>query len=188
MGTGWARRSFSRRTTTTRCLFRTASTPTVRTAGRFARVIDFQSEYAQSLIDDFSAPDKEPHIAITVDMLDTGIDVPEVVNLVFFKTVRSRTKFWQMIGRGTGLRPDLFGPGRHKTDFLVFDFCGNFEFFSQNPETTDGPLGESLWARLFKARLDLIGEIRTPRNGRAPRRCLGCTPTWRGSCGARLAP
>ena len=77
--------------------------------------------------------DKPPHIAISVDMLDTGIDVPEVVNLVFFKIVRSKTKFWQMLGRGTRLCPDLFGPGRHKEFFYVFDFCQNFEFFNQNP-------------------------------------------------------
>ena len=102
--------------------------------GHFARVIDFKTEYAQSLIDDFSNPAKAPHIAISVDMLDTGIDVPEVVNLVFFKIVRSKTKFWQMIGRGTRLCPDLFGPGQHKEHFLVFDFCQNFEFFNQNPE------------------------------------------------------
>ena len=68
--------------------------------------------YAQTLIDDFSIPEKAPHIAVSVDMLDTGIDVPEIVNLVFFKPVRSKTKFWQMVGRGTRLRPDLFGPGR----------------------------------------------------------------------------
>ena len=80
--------------------------------GQFARLIDYSVPYAQSLIDDFSEPDKPPHIAVSVDMLDTGIDVPEVVNLVFFKIVRSKTKFWQMIGRGTRLRPDLFGPGR----------------------------------------------------------------------------
>lgn len=77
--------------------------------------------------------DSAPHIAISVDMLDTGIDVPEVVNLVFFKTVHSRSKFWQMIGRGTRLCPDLFGPGEDKADFLVFDWCGNFEFFSEHP-------------------------------------------------------
>ena len=70
-------------------------------------------------------------------MLDTGIDVPEVVNLVFFKIVRSKTKFWQMIGRGTRFRPDLFGPGRHKEHFLVFDFCQNFEFFNQNPQLAE---------------------------------------------------
>jgi type I restriction enzyme R subunit len=128
-------------------------------AGQFARVIDFKTEYAQSLIDDFSIADKAPHIAISVDMLDTGIDVPEVVNLVFFKIVRSKTKFWQMIGRGTRLCPDLFGPGRHKDQFLIFDFCQNFEFFNQNPKLTDGALGVSLGQRLFTARVALAGFI-----------------------------
>ena len=127
--------------------------------GEFARVIDFQVTYAQSLIDDFSNPAKTPHIAISVDMLDTGIDIPEVVNLVFFKLVRSKTKFWQMVGRGTRLRPDLFGPGRDKEFFYLFDYCQNLEFFSQNPETTDGALGESLGKRLFKTRLELISEL-----------------------------
>ena len=127
--------------------------------GEFARVIDFTVEYAQSLIENFSKPDKAPHIAISVDMLDTGIDVPEVVNLVFFKLVRSKTKFWQMLGRGTRLRPDLFGPGRHKEFFYVFDYCQNLEYFSQNPETTDGAAGESLGARLFGARLELIDQL-----------------------------
>jgi type I restriction enzyme R subunit len=131
--------------------------------GHVARVIDFKTEYAQSLIDDFSDPDKPPHIAISVDMLDTGIDVPEVVNLVFFKIVRSKTKFWQMIGRGTRLRPDLFGPGQHKEHFLVFDFCQNFEFFNENPKTTDGALGRSLGERLFVTRVELIGEIVRPK-------------------------
>lgn len=127
--------------------------------GAFARVITFQTEYAQTLIDDFSNPAKFPQIAISVDMLDTGIDVPEVVNLVFFKLVRSKTKFWQMLGRGTRLRKDLFGPGLHKEFFYIFDFCQNLEFFSQNPETTEGSAGESLSARLFKARLEMIGEL-----------------------------
>lgn len=127
--------------------------------GAFARVIDFQVEYAQTLIDDFSQAEKAPHIAISVDMLDTGIDVPEVVNLVFFKLVRSKTKFWQMIGRGTRLCPNLFGPGQDKEFFYVFDYCQNLEFFSQNPETTDGALGESLGKRLFKRRLELIGAL-----------------------------
>jgi type I restriction enzyme R subunit len=110
--------------------------------GNFARVIDFQVEYAQSLIDDFSNPARTPHIAISVDMLDTGIDIPEIVNLVFFKMVRSKTKFWQMVGRGTRLRPDLFGLGRNKKYFYVFDYCQNLEFFSQNPETTAGAANE----------------------------------------------
>ena len=127
--------------------------------GHFARVIDFRTEYAQSLIDDFSILGKGPHIAISVDMLDTGIDVPEIVNLVFFKIVRSKTKFWQMIGRGTRLRLDLFGPGMHKNQFLVFDFCQNFEFFNQNPNVSDGALGASLSEKLFVSRVELIGEI-----------------------------
>jgi type I restriction enzyme, R subunit len=124
--------------------------------GRLARVITYKTEYAQSLIDDFSEKDKDPHIAISVDMLDTGIDIPEVVNLVFFKIVRSKSKFWQMIGRGTRLCPDLFGPGKDKQDFFIFDFCQNFEFFNHQPKAAEGTLGESLAEQLFKARLELI--------------------------------
>ncbi len=125
-------------------------------AGLFARVITFKTEYAQSLIDDFSGKDKAPHIAISVDMLDTGIDVPEVLNLVFFKIVRSKTKFWQMIGRGTRLCKELFGPGQDKRDFLIFDFCQNLEYFSQNLPGTEGAAGQPLGQRLFNARLELI--------------------------------
>lgn len=127
--------------------------------GEFARVITFKTEYAQSLIDKLAIKDKPPHIAISVDMLDTGIDIPEVVNLVFFKLVRSKTKFWQMVGRGTRLCPDLFGSGQHKQFFYLFDYCQNLEFFSQNPETTEGTLGESLGKRLFKTRLEIIGVL-----------------------------
>ncbi|WP_327023427.1 DEAD/DEAH box helicase family protein [Micromonospora sp. NBC_01739] len=125
-------------------------------AGHRARVITYKIEYAQKLIEDFSESEKDPHIAISVDMLDTGIDVPEVVNLVFCKPVRSKSKFLQMIGRGTRLCPDLYGPGQHKQDFLVFDFCRNFEYFNQNPQQAERKLGESLTERLFKAQLDLI--------------------------------
>ncbi|MTD54069.1 DEAD/DEAH box helicase family protein [Amycolatopsis pithecellobii] len=124
--------------------------------GTFARTITHGTPYAQSLIDDFSQADKAPHIAISVDMLDTGIDVPEVVNLVFFKPVWTTSKFWQMIGRGTRLRPDLFGPGKNKTDFLVFDFCGNLEFFSHGMPTVEGAVQKSLSQRLFEARLDVV--------------------------------
>src|SRR5437773_4311024 len=127
--------------------------------GAFARVIHHGVSYAQNLIDDFSNPTKPPHIAISVDMLDTGIDIPDVVNLVFIKLVRSKTKFWQMVGRGTRLRKDLFGPGKDKAFFYILDYCQNLEFFSQSPETTDGSLGESLGTRLFKGRLELIGEL-----------------------------
>jgi type I restriction enzyme R subunit len=127
--------------------------------GEFARVITFKTEYAQSLIDNFSIKDKAPHIALSVDMLDTGIDVPEVVNLVFFKLVRSKTKFWQMMGRGTRLCPDLFAPGRDKKFFNLFDYCQNLEYFSQNPDATEGDLSEPLGKRLFTTRLELIGEL-----------------------------
>lgn len=97
----------------------------------YAKVIDNYMTYAQSAIDEFSEPDKLPRIAISVDMLDTGIDVPEVLNLVFFKKVMSKAKFWQMIGRGTRLCPRLLD-GEDKQKFYIFDFCGNFEFFRMN--------------------------------------------------------
>jgi type I restriction enzyme R subunit len=124
--------------------------------GEFAQVITYRKEYAQSLIDQFSDPAKAPHIAISVDMLDTGVDVPEVVNLVFFKLVRSKTKFWQMIGRGTRLCPDLFGPNRDKDGFLVFDLCQNIEFFNQDLMKAEGKLGPSLTQRIFTGRADLL--------------------------------
>ena len=97
----------------------------------YAKVIDNYMTYAQSAIDEFSDPKKMPQIAISVDMLDTGIDVPEVLNLVFFKKVMSKAKFWQMIGRGTRLCPGLLD-GEDKQKFYIFDFCGNFEFFRMN--------------------------------------------------------
>lgn len=126
-------------------------------AGHFARVITYETgAYAQTLIDDFSKKSRPPHIAISVDMLDTGIDVPEVVNLVFFKQVRSKTKFWQMMGRGTRLCADLFGPGQDKEFFRVFDYCQNLEFFGANPELKDASSSKSLSERLFAARLDLV--------------------------------
>lgn len=97
----------------------------------YAKVIDNYMTYAQSAIDEFSDAKKMPQIAISVDMLDTGIDVPEVLNLVFFKKVMSKAKFWQMIGRGTRLCPGLLD-GEDKKKFYIFDFCGNFEFFRMN--------------------------------------------------------
>ena len=97
----------------------------------YAKVIDNYMTYSQSAIDEFSDPNKLPQIAISVDMLDTGIDVPEVLNLVFFKKVMSKAKFWQMIGRGTRLCPNLLD-GNDKQKFYIFDFCGNFEFFRMN--------------------------------------------------------
>lgn len=105
----------------------------------YAKVIDNYITYAQSAIDEFSEADKLPRIAISVDMLDTGIDVPEILNLVFFKPVMSKAKFWQMIGRGTRLCPGLLD-GEDKTGFNIFDFCGNFAFFrlSKGKPTPNG--------------------------------------------------
>ncbi len=137
--------------------------------GEFARVVTNRTEFAQDLIDKFSIPDRDPQIVISVDMLDTGIDVPEVLNLVFFKIVRSKTKFWQMLGRGTRLSPDVFAPGSDKEFFYVFDYCQNLEFFNQNPEITDGALAPSLSARLFTSRLDLIATLDATNDHRGER-------------------
>ncbi|WP_180054477.1 DEAD/DEAH box helicase family protein [Acinetobacter sp. YH12113] len=125
--------------------------------GKFARVITHSTKYAQSLIDSFSKKElADPQIAISVDMLDTGIDVPEVVNLVFFKAVRSKVKFMQMIGRGTRLCKDLFAPGMDKKEFYIFDYCSNFEYFNENPDGAPVSTAEPLGQRLFKARLNLL--------------------------------
>jgi type I restriction enzyme R subunit len=121
----------------------------------FCRVIDYQEPKSDQLIDDFKNPDSELAIAISVDMLDTGIDVPEVVNLVFAKPVKSYVKFWQMIGRGTRLRKDLFGSGRDKTEFLVFDHWSNFWFFDEKYRESQPSLQKSLLQHLFEARVEL---------------------------------
>ena len=127
--------------------------------GHFARVIDHYATYPQRLLDHFSQKDNAPHIAISVDMLDTGIDIPEVANLVFFKPVYSKIKFWQMIGRGTRLCPELFGPGDDKQDFRVFDFCFNFDFFRENPEGLEGRGIVPLGTRLFRSRVQLLTHV-----------------------------
>ncbi len=114
----------------------------------YAKVIDNYMTYAQSAIDEFSEPNKLPQIAISVDMLDTGIDVPEVLNLVFFKKVMSKAKFWQMIGRGTRLCEGLMD-GENKEKFYIFDFCGNFEFFrmhSGKPTANQLPLQGAIFS------------------------------------------
>ena len=129
--------------------------------GHFARVIDHYATYPQSLLDDFSQKDKAPHIAISVDMLDTGIDIPEVANLVFFKPVYSKIKFWQMLGRGTRLCPELFGPGDDKQDFRVLDFCFNFDFFRENPDGIEEHGIVPLGTRLFRSRVQLLTYVQT---------------------------
>ena len=97
----------------------------------------------------FSNPKKLPQIAISVDMLDTGIDVPEVLNLVFFKKVMSKSKFWQMIGRGTRLCEGLLD-GADKENFYIFDFCGNFEFFRLNPNGREVKDSGTLQGQLYR--------------------------------------
>jgi len=127
--------------------------------GEFARVIDIHTNYYSSLIEDFSDYNKMPQIAISVDMLDTGIDIPEIVNLVFFKEVKSKVKFLQMIGRGTRLCPDLFGWGKDKKEFYIFDACQNFEFFEQNPKGKESTLGISLSQFIFELKVDIVKEL-----------------------------
>ena len=128
--------------------------------GEFCRVIDNYETYSQKLLEDFSTVSRFPQIAVSVDMLDTGIDIPEIVNLIFFKTLRSKTKFMQMIGRGTRLRPDLFGIGKDKEYFYIFDYCQNFEFFNQNANEVEPRLQESLDTKIFNKRVELLDSIR----------------------------
>lgn len=97
----------------------------------YCQLIDNQVKNHSAIIADFKMEAKMPQIAVSVDMLDTGIDVPEILNLVFFKIIKSKIKFEQMIGRGTRLCKDLFGPGEDKQEFYIFDWCGNFDFFSK---------------------------------------------------------
>ena len=127
--------------------------------GEFAKVIDNQVKYNETIIDQFSNKEKWPQIAVSVDMLDTGIDVPEILNLVFFKPVKSKIKFWQMIGRGTRLCEDLFGIGLDKKQFYIFDYCGNFEFFSENKNGIEAGIKVSLTEKIYGYKLDLIVEL-----------------------------
>lgn len=124
--------------------------------GKFARVIDNQVDHCDSLLDDFKDPTKLPQIAISVDMLDTGIDVPEVVNLVFYKQVFSVSKFWQMFGRGTRLCEDLFGPGDDKKEFYIFDYMANFQFFKENPQGKESSSDGSLAEKAFSLKVHTI--------------------------------
>ena len=127
--------------------------------GEFAKLVDNQVKYNETIIDEFSTKEKWPQIAVSVDMLDTGVDVPEILNLVFFKPVKSKIKFWQMIGRGTRLCKDLFGVGLDKKEFYIFDYCKNFEFFSVNPKGIETNSVISLTEKIYGYKLDLIVEL-----------------------------
>ena len=121
----------------------------------FCVLIDNYVTYAHDLIDKFEIRDADPQVAVSVDMLDTGIDVPDILNLVFFKPMKSKIKYLQMIGRGTRLSEDIFGPGKHKECFYIFDWCGNFDYFDQNPDGHEAPVSQSLTERLFCLRSEI---------------------------------
>ena len=129
--------------------------------GVFAQRVICDDTYAQTIIDDFKVPDKMPIIAVSVDMMDTGIDVPQCVNLVFFKKVRSKAKFWQMIGRGTRLCKGLTctdqidGEYTDKKRFLIFDYCGNFEYFRAHKEGYETKEAKSLTENIFGKQVKL---------------------------------
>lgn len=136
--------------------------------GKFAQRVICDDAYAQQTIRDFKQPEKEPFIAVSVDMMDTGIDVPECVNLVFFKKVKSKTKFWQMIGRGTRLAPDLIcvdsidGEYNGKKRFLIFDYCSNFEFFREKPNGFESKETKSLSECIYGKEINLITMLQDP--------------------------
>lgn len=121
-------------------------------SSEFCALIDNYVTYSKDLIDRFEIRDGNPQIAVSVDMLDTGIDVPDVLNLVFFKVVKSKIKFMQMIGRGTRLSKDIFGEGKDKECFYIFDWCRNFEYFDKNPDGQKVMVSQSLTERLFAIR------------------------------------
>ena len=126
----------------------------------YCNVIDNKINYTQKLIDDFSDPKKYPQIAISVDMLDTGIDIPEILNLVFFKKVFSKAKFWQMIGRGTRLCPGLID-GKDKEQFYTLDLCGNFVFFRLGAKGREASAVASLQERIFNIKVEMIYKLQS---------------------------
>lgn len=129
----------------------------------YVKVITHGEPKAEEFIQRFCDEEKDrlPQIAISVDMMDTGIDAPSCVNLVFYKPVKSYAKFWQMIGRGSRLRPNLFGMGKDKERFLIFDLCGNFEFFKENPEGIETSSQKSLTEIVFGLKLRLAEYLKT---------------------------
>ena len=127
--------------------------------GDFAKAVYTGINYVESTMDDFEIKDKFPQIAVSVDMLDTGIDIPEILNLVFFKKIKSKTKFWQMIGRGTRLCKDLYGVGLDKDGFRIFDYCGNFDFFRTNKNGKEAKITKSLTETIFNIRVQIVKEL-----------------------------
>ena len=127
--------------------------------GKFAQAIYHNIKFVDDVIDNFKDKISYPQIAVSVDMLDTGIDVPEILNLVFFKKIKSKAKFWQMIGRGTRLCKDLFGPGIDKERFMIFDCYKNFEFFEVNVDGKEIKITKSISESIFGAKVDIIKSL-----------------------------
>lgn len=134
----------------------------------FCVLIDNQVTKAQDLINSFEVRGKMPQIVVSVDMMDTGIDVPDVLNLVFFKQVRSKIKFWQMIGRGTRKSPDVHGEGLDKQFFNIYDWCGNFDFFDVTPEGAPQEQTNSVTERLFNLRVDMAVALQSAQYQQNP--------------------
>lgn len=134
----------------------------------FCVLIDNQVTKAQDLINSFEVRGKMPQIVVSVDMMDTGIDVPDVLNLVFFKQVRSKIKFWQMIGRGTRKSPDVHGEGLDKQFFNIYDWCGNFDFFDVTPEGAPQERTNSVTERLFNLRVDMAVALQSAQYQQNP--------------------
>lgn len=132
-----------------------------RYKGKFLQRVICDDAYAQSIIEDFKIEEKEPHIVVSVDMMDTGIDVPSCVNLVFFKKVRSKTKFWQMIGRGTRLCEGLDcvdqidGAYIGKRRFLIFDYCSNFAYFREHEQGYETKEVKTLSENIFSKQIKI---------------------------------
>lgn len=129
----------------------------------FCALIDNYVTYSKDLIDKFEIRDGNPQIAVSVDMLDTGIDVPDVLNLVFFKVVKSKIKFMQMIGRGTRLSENIFGEGKNKEFFYIFDWCRNFEYFDKNPDGQKAAVVQSLTEKIFTFRAKIAFHLQNQK-------------------------
>lgn len=134
----------------------------------YCQLIDNQVKHHSAIIADFREAEKMPQIAVSVDMLDTGIDVPEILNLVFFKIVKSKIKFDQMIGRGTRLCQGIFGPDQNKKEFYIFDWCGNFTYFSKNGDDIAPTNIKTLSQRLFELRVDIAKELQSAEHQEKP--------------------
>ncbi len=113
----------------------------------FCRVIDLTTNYAESLLTEFAADERPPQIALSHDLMNDGIDIPSVKNLVFFTKAASRAKFWRMLGRGMRL-------AEGKTDFFVLDLCGNFDTYEKGlPAPKPEPRSEAQAIFCLRVRL-----------------------------------